>query len=72
MKGAVVEIDWTRRVYRADTGSELVLKSVNGVGDRVFRGFEDPKELSRGHMYYNEDGSPFHGGPAITQMPPRP
>jgi hypothetical protein len=65
-------IDWTLPVYRVDTGSQLILKSVNGVGERAFRGFEDPKELSRGHMYYNEDGSPFHGGPAITQIHPGP
>ena len=59
-------IDWAAPVHRADTGSVLTFKVTFGDGLRRFHGFEDPLELKRGWLYYNDDGMPFKGAPPIA------
>ena len=62
-------IDWNARVHRSDTGALLEPRGKFGEGQHAFRGFEDPAESGRGWLYYNEDGSPFRGAPAIENAP---
>jgi hypothetical protein len=61
-------IDWTRPVCRFDTSSTLAFKATSGEGPTCFHGFEDPCELARGWLYYNDHGTPFRGAPPIANL----
>ena len=61
-------IDWSKPVCRTDTGSTLLFKATSGEGRTSFHGFEDPCELERGWLYYNDDGTPFKGAPPIANL----
>jgi hypothetical protein len=66
-------IDWSRPVYRQGGTTPLRHMSTNGTNgtdtSKVFRGFLDPEEPERGHIYYNNDGTPFKGAPPISNQP---